>query len=99
MWNDPETNKEALSKLEKINNRERTARNQKSLTDFKKINFVDEVRDESNDSIAVEDGISYRIVVSTPTYLAEEMLQEKTNFLQPGTSMIVVKKINKGNCY
>ena len=37
VWNDPETKKEALSKLEKINNGELTPRNQKSLTGFKKL--------------------------------------------------------------
>ena len=69
---------------------------------IKKIRFIDEVRDEYNDSIDVgvefEDGSSYTIVVRTPNDLMEEMLQEKTNFLQPGTPM-VVEKINKGHCY
>ena len=37
MWKDPETKKEALSKLEKINNGELTPRNQKSLRGFKKL--------------------------------------------------------------
>ena len=66
---------------------------------IKKISFIDEVRDEYNDSIDVgvefEDGYSYTIVVRTPDDLVEEMLQEKTNFLQPGTPMIVVKKLTK----
>jgi len=66
---------------------------------IKKINFIDEVRDEFNDSIDVgvefEDGYSYTIVVRTPDDLVEEMLQEKTNFLQTGTPTIVVKKLTK----
>jgi len=37
VWNDSETKKEALSKLEKINNRELTPRNQKSLKGFKNL--------------------------------------------------------------
>ena len=66
---------------------------------IKKIRFIDEVRDEYNDSIDVgvefEDGSSYTIVVRTPNDLMEEMLQEKTNFLQPSTPMVVVKKLTK----
>ena len=37
VWKDPETKKETLSKLKKINNGELTPRNQKSLTGFKKL--------------------------------------------------------------
>ena len=66
---------------------------------IKKIRFIDEVRDEYNDSIDVgvvfEDGHSYTIVVRTPDDLVEEMLQEKTNFLQLGSPIIVVKKLTK----
>ena len=59
---------------------------------IKKIRFIDEVRDEYNDSIDVgvefEDGYSYIIVVRKPNNLMEEMLQEKTNFIQPLTEAI-----------
>ena len=64
---------------------------------IKKIRFIDEVRDESNDSIDVgvvfEDGHSYTIVVRTSDDLVEEMLQKNTNFIEPSTPMIVVKKL------
>ena len=57
------------------------------------------MRDESNNSIYVgvefEDDSSYTIIVRIPNDLFEEMLQEKTNFLIPGTPMIVVKKWTK----
>ncbi len=66
---------------------------------IKKIRFIDEVRDEYTDSIDVgvefEDNYSYTIVVRTPNDLVEEMLQEKTNFIKPGTPMIVVRKLTK----
>ena len=66
---------------------------------IQKINFIDEVGDEYNDSIDVgvefEDGYSYTIVVRIPEDLVEEMLQEKTTFIQPGTPIIVVKKSTK----
>lgn len=66
---------------------------------IKKIRFIDEVRDEYTDSIDVgvefEDNYSYTIVVRTPNDLVQEMLQEKANFIEPGTPMIVVKKLTK----
>lgn len=65
----------------------------------KKIQFIDEVRDEYNDSIDVgvefEDDSSYTIVVHTPNDLMDEMLQEKINFLPPSTPMVIVKKLTK----
>ena len=66
---------------------------------IKRIRFIDEIRDVSNDSVDVgvvfEDGYSYTIVVSTPRDLLEEMDQEKTNFIRPGTPRIIVKKLTK----
>jgi hypothetical protein len=66
---------------------------------IKKIRFIDEIRDVYNDSVDVgvvfEDGYSYTIVVSTPRDLLEEMHQEKTNFIRPGTPRIIVKKLTK----
>lgn len=66
---------------------------------IKKIRFIDEVKDQLNDSIDVgiefEDGSSYTIIVRTPDDLVEEMLQEGTNFIKPGTPVIVVKQLTK----
>jgi hypothetical protein len=66
---------------------------------IKKIRFIDEVKDQLNDSIDVgiefEDGSSYTIIVRTPDNLVEEMLQESTNFIKPGTPVIVVKQLTK----
>ena len=66
---------------------------------IKRIRFIDEIRDVYNDSVDVgvvfEDGYSYTIVVSTPQDLLEEMDQEKTNFIRPGTPRIIVKKLTK----
>jgi hypothetical protein len=66
---------------------------------IKNIRFIDEVKDEENDSIDVgvefEDGYYYTIIVRTPNDLIEEMLQEKTNFVEPGTPIIIVKKLTK----
>lgn len=66
---------------------------------IKKIRFIDEVRYEYTDSIDVgvefEYNYSYTIIVRTPNDLVEEMLQEKTNFIEPGTPMIVVRKLTK----
>jgi|JI91814CRNA_FD_contig_41_3173873_length_558_multi_1_in_0_out_0_1 hypothetical protein len=46
---------------------------------IKKIRFINEVRDEYNDSIDVgvvfEEGYSYTIVVRTPDDFVEEMLE------------------------
>ena len=66
---------------------------------IKKITFIDKVKDQLNDSIDVgiefEDGSSYTIIVRTPDDLVEEMLQEGTNFIKPGTPVIVVKQLTK----
>jgi len=66
---------------------------------IRKIRFIDEVKDQLNDSIDVEiefeDGVSYIIIVRTPDDLVEEMLQEGLNFIKPGTSVVVVKQLTK----
>lgn len=66
---------------------------------IKEINFIDEVKDPFNDSIDVgvefEDGSSYTIIVRTPNDFIEEMLQEGTNFIEPGTPAIIVKQLTK----
>ena len=66
---------------------------------IKKIRFIDEVKDQFNNSIDVgiefEDGSSYTIIVQTPDDLVEEMLQEDTTFIKPDTPVIVVKQLTK----
>lgn len=66
---------------------------------IKRIEFMEEIRDVDNDNIDVlvenEDGYTYIIVVGTPQDLLEEMNQEKTNFVRPGTPKIIVKKLTK----
>ena len=66
---------------------------------IKKIRFIDEVKDQLNDSIDVgiefEDGSFYTIIVRTPDDFVEEMLEEGTNFIKPGTPVIVVKQLTK----
>lgn len=66
---------------------------------IKKIRFIDEVKDQLNDSIDVgiefEDGSSYTIVVSTPGDLLDQMEQEKINFIMPDTPKIIVKKLTE----
>jgi len=68
---------------------------------IKKIRFIDEVRDQLNDSIDVgiefEDGSSYTIIVRTPDDLVEEMLEEGTNFYSTRYSGNCCKTINKEN--
>lgn len=66
---------------------------------IKEISFIDEVVDQLNDSIDVgvefENGPSYTIIVRTPADFVEEMLQEGTDFIKPGTPVIVVKQLTK----
>ena len=70
---------------------------------IKKIRFIDEVKDQLNDSIDVgikfEDGSFYTIIVRTPNDLVEEILQEGTNFIKPSTPVIVVKELTKKMVY
>jgi len=66
---------------------------------IKRIEFAEEITDVNNDNIDVfvenEDGYTYTIGVGTPQDFLEEMEQEKTNFVRPGTRMIIVKKLTK----
>ena len=66
---------------------------------IKRIEFMEEIRDVYNDNIDVlvenEDGYNYIISVGTPQDLLEEMNQEKSNFVRPGPSNIIVKKLTK----
>ena len=66
---------------------------------IKRIEFMEEIRDENNDNVDVcvenEDGYNYIVTVGTPQDLLEEMNQEKTNFVRPGSLMIIVKKLTK----
>jgi hypothetical protein len=66
---------------------------------IKEIRFLDEVEDIYNDSIDVaiefNDNHSYSIIVCTPKNLLQEMEEEKTNFVEPSTPSIIVKKLTK----
>ena len=70
---------------------------------IKRIEFMEEITDVDNDNIDVlvenEDGYKYIIGVGTPQDLLEEMNQEKTNFVRPGTPNDHCKKTNKRDCY
>ena len=58
-----------------------------------------EITDVENENVDVvvedENGYTYVIVVGTPGDLLDEMEQEKTNFIRPGTPRIIVKKLTK----
>ena len=64
---------------------------------IKEIQFLDEVKDVKNDNIDLgvvfKDNHSYTIIVRTPQNLLQEMKEEKTNFVEPGTSTTIVKKL------
>ena len=66
---------------------------------IKRIEFMDEIRDVDNDNIDVlaenDDGYKYIVTVGTPQDLLEEMNQERTNYVRPGTTHIIVKKLTK----
>lgn len=63
------------------------------------IEFIDEIRNVYNDNIDVvvenEEGFRYVITVATIQDLLEEMNQEKTNFVRPGSPRIIVKKLTE----
>lgn len=60
---------------------------------------MQEIRDIYNDNIDVlvenERGYKYIVDVGTPQDLLQEMKEEKTNFVRPGTFRIIVKKLTK----
>ena len=64
---------------------------------IKEIRFLDEVKDVNNDNIDVgvvfKDNHSYTVIIRTPQNLLQEMEEEKTNFVEPGTPTIIVKKL------
>jgi hypothetical protein len=66
---------------------------------IKRIKFMEKIRDLDNDNIDVlvenEDGYKYIICVGTPQNFLEEMDQEKSNFVLPGSLTIIVKKLTK----
>ena len=66
---------------------------------IKKIEFMEKITEVYNNNIDVlvenEDGYNYIIGVGTPQDLLEEMNQEKANFVRPGTTKIIVKKLTK----
>jgi hypothetical protein len=66
---------------------------------IKSIEFAHEITDVENDNVDVfvksEDGYIYTVVVATPKDFLEKMDQEKINFLEPFTLMIIVKKLTK----
>jgi len=66
---------------------------------IKRIEFLEDVRDVSNDNIDVliekSNGSSFIVIVGTPQNLLEKMSQEKMNFIRPGIPMIIVKKLTK----
>jgi hypothetical protein len=66
---------------------------------IKRIEFLEEIKDVNNDNIDVlvenETGYNYIVTVGTPQDLLEEMKQEKTNFVRPGTPMIIVKSLTE----
>jgi hypothetical protein len=66
---------------------------------IKRIEFMEEITDVDNDNIDVlvenENGYKYIISVGTPQDLLEEMNQEKSNYVRPGTPRIILKKLTK----
>ena len=65
----------------------------------KSIEILEEIIDLELDSLDVlvkcEDGYTYVVVVTTPVDLADEMAQEKMNYLKPQGPKIIVKKLTK----
>ena len=66
---------------------------------IKSIEIVEEIRDLELDSLDVlvecENGYTYVVVVTTPTYLADELVQENINYIRPQSPIIIVKKLTK----
>lgn len=66
---------------------------------IKRIEFLEDVKDASNDNIDVlvekVDGSIFIVTVCTPQDFLEQMSQEKMNFIRPGLPMIIVKKLTK----
>lgn len=66
---------------------------------IKEIKFLHEVEDVNNDNLDVgvtfDNGSSYTILVCTPNDFLQEMEEEKTNFVEPGVPVIVVKQLTE----
>jgi hypothetical protein len=66
---------------------------------IKSIRFADEITDLEDDNIAVfvesQDGYTSTVVVATTKNLLRRMDEEKSNFLEPGWLVIVVRKLTK----
>ena len=66
---------------------------------IKEIIFLNKIEDLNNDNIDIgvifDDNHSYVIIVRTPKNLLQEMEEEKTNFIEPGTPSMIVKKLTK----
>jgi hypothetical protein len=66
---------------------------------IKTIRILEEIIDLELDSLDVlvecENGYTYVVVVTTPAYLADEMAQEKINYIKPQSPIIIVKKLTK----
>ena len=67
--------------------------------EIKEIRFIDEIVDIYNDNIDVgvvsTDGDSYTLCVATPQYFVEKMKDEKTDYIEPGSPTIIVKKLTE----
>lgn len=66
---------------------------------IKTIRILEEIIDLEIDSVDVlvkcENGYTYVVVVTTPAALADEMVQEKINYIKPQSPIIIVKKLTK----
>ena len=66
---------------------------------LKDIDLLDEITDIYNDTIDVgvelADGTCYTICVATPQYFVEKMKDEKTDYIEPGSPTIIVKKLTE----
>jgi hypothetical protein len=63
------------------------------------LSFIEDIDDISDDNIDVsvnlENGQNYVVVVGTPKNLVKLMKNEKSNFLSPGYTIVIVKKMAK----
>ena len=66
---------------------------------IKSIRILEEIRDLELDSLDVlvecENGYTYVVVVTTPEYLADELVQENINYIRPQSPIIIVRKLTK----
>ena len=66
---------------------------------IKTIRILEEIRDLELDSLDVlvecENGYTYVVVVTTPAYLGDELVQENINYIRPQSPIIIVRKLTK----